>query len=218
MRDRKVLEIGFGPGYDALTFLENGADYQGIDITPENVERTRKHLAFYGYEPKVQQGDAENLPFADDTFDVAFSNGVLHHVPDMEKAFSEAFRVVRPGGKAIFILYIKNSLFYRVNLDIWQHRILGGWRKMSLEDRLRGIEANEAGERPLVRVYSQSEVASLMCRAGFMNPHSSIRKLVWEDLPYAPIIGRLNRYMPQSLLSWAGKRWGWYVITSAMKP
>src|SRR3546814_17600834 len=50
MRDRAVLEIGFGPGYDALSFLQAGADYHGIDLTPENIERTRKHLGYYGFE------------------------------------------------------------------------------------------------------------------------------------------------------------------------
>src|SRR3546814_9176077 len=76
MRDRAVLEIGFGPGYDALSFLQAGADYHGIDLTPENIERTRKHLGYYGFEPDVRQGDAEHLPHPDGTFDIVYSNGL----------------------------------------------------------------------------------------------------------------------------------------------
>lgn len=217
-RDRSVIEIGFGPGYDALTFLESGADYHGIDITPENVERTRKHLGLYGFAPDVQQGDAENLPFSDASFDIAFSNGVLHHVPDMARAFSEAYRVLKPGGQATFILYNKNSLFYRVTLDLWQGRLLGGNRETSLDDRLRGIEANEAGEKPLVRVYTPNDCKRLMLEAGFAPPHTQVRKLVWEDLPYVPALKSLYPRLPKALLGWFGRRWGWYVIVSARKP
>ncbi len=47
MAGKRALEIGFGPGYDALKFLQAGALYTGVDITPENVERTKKHLAFF---------------------------------------------------------------------------------------------------------------------------------------------------------------------------
>ena len=74
LRGKQALEVGFGPGYDALKLMQHGADYTGIDITPENVERTRKHLALYGLSPKVTQGDAENLPFAAQSFDAAYSN------------------------------------------------------------------------------------------------------------------------------------------------
>lgn len=69
-RGKRVLEVGFGPGYDAYTFLQNGAVYSGVDITPENVERTKKHLAPFGFEPDVHLGDAEALPFADRIFDL----------------------------------------------------------------------------------------------------------------------------------------------------
>lgn len=64
--------IGFGPGYDALTFLEAGAHYSGIDITPENVDRAKKHLGFFGYSPDVREGDAEALPYDDASFDFVF--------------------------------------------------------------------------------------------------------------------------------------------------
>jgi 2-polyprenyl-3-methyl-5-hydroxy-6-metoxy-1,4-benzoquinol methylase len=84
----KVLELGCGAGYDAYQFCRNGADYTGIDIVPENIERAKMHLGFYGYAPKVMEGDVENLPFEDERFEVIFSNGVLHHTPDIGKSFS----------------------------------------------------------------------------------------------------------------------------------
>jgi len=112
MSGKDVLEIGFGPGYDTLKFLENGANYQGVDITPENVERTKRHLSRFGFDPNVRQGDAEHLPFADAEFEVVYSNGVLHHVPDIAQSFREAHRVLKRGGKFYVILYHKHSVFY----------------------------------------------------------------------------------------------------------
>ncbi len=88
--------MGCGAGFDAYRFMDSGARYTGVDITPENIERTKTHLGFYGFSPTVVQADAEHLPFSDATFDIVFSNGVLHHTPDMRAAFAEAFRVLKP--------------------------------------------------------------------------------------------------------------------------
>ncbi len=115
MAGKKVLEIGHGPGFDALTLLKNGANYTGIDITPENVVRTKQHLKFFGFEPDVSAGDAESLSFTDKSFDIVYSNGVLHHTPNIERSFAEAARVLKPGGDFYVILYHRNSIFARIS-------------------------------------------------------------------------------------------------------
>lgn len=217
MRGRRVLEIGFGPGYDALTFMQSGADYSGIDITPENLVRTRRHLAHYGLEPDVQEGDAEHLPFADATFDVVYSNGVLHHVPDIAKAFAEARRVLKPAGDFHVILYHRNSLFYRVTLAIWYQVIHGGRKIETLHERLSRIEANSADERPIVNVYSRREVGELLRGAGFTVESIRVRKLTWEELPSIWFIHRFFRHIPRGLLTAFGRLVGWYVIGHGRK-
>lgn len=218
MSGKRVLEIGFGAGFDTYTFMRVGADYTGVDITPENTERARKHMALFGYSPDVKQGDAENLSFEDDTFDVAYSNGVLHHVPSIETAFAEAARVLRPGGDFYVILYHKNSVFYRVTLAVWYQIIHGGRRRETLKERLSRIEYNEAGERPIVNVYSRSEVRALLEDAGFDVQSVKVRKLVWEELPSIWFIHRYFKYIPRGLLNTIGKAFGWYVIAHATKP
>src|SRR5690606_31436696 len=122
-----------------------------------------------------------------------------------------------PGGEAYIILYNKNSLFYRVTLGLWRHVILGGWRHMSLEDRLRGIEANEANVKPLVRVYTRSQCKAMMQKAGFSEVRATVRKLTWEDLPRFPAIWRAYRYIPKRLLLGLGRVMGWYVIANGEK-
>ncbi len=217
MRGKRVLEIGFGPGFDAYTLLTAGAEYTGVDLTPENLERTRKHLAQHGLAPDVHLGDAERLPFGDASFDVAYSNGVLHHVPNIERAFAEAHRVLRPGGDFHVLLYHRNSLFYRVTLAIWYQLIHGGWRHETLRERLSRIEANPAGERPIVNVYSRRELRGLLKRTGFEVQSIRVRKLTWEELPSIWFVHRFFRHIPRAPLDALGRLVGWYVIGHGVK-
>lgn len=217
-RDHDVLEIGCGAGYDAYEIVRNGARYTGIDITPENPERVRKHLGLFGYQPNVMQADAEQLPFSDQSFDVVFSNGVLHHTPDMPKAFREASRVVRPGGRFWVVVYNRNSVFYRVTLGVFDHIIGGGWRTRSLRERLAMIEFTTSDELPLVNVYSPAELSQLLRDAGFKVERTWVRKLVVEDLPAPGKLGWVWRRIPQRWLDTVGRRWGWYAIAEAEKP
>lgn len=209
-REKRVLEIGFGPGYDALKFLESGAIYSGIDITPENIERTKRHLAPFGFQPDVHLGDAENLPFANATFDFAYSNGVLHHVPDMKKAFSEVARVLRPRSDFYVLLYNRRSLFY--GTVVLLHWLSGGWMHETLARRRSRIEFTTADAAPLVNVYSPTEVRNLLQAAGFDVISTNVRKFTAEDLPGARLLRGIYRRIPKSLYDWLGQRIGWYVI------
>jgi ubiquinone/menaquinone biosynthesis C-methylase UbiE len=213
MKGRKVLEIGFGPGFDAFNFMSQGAVYSGIDITPENVERTINHLRYFGYVPDVREGDAENLPFADGTFDVAYSNGVLHHTPNIERAFAEAARVLRRGGDFYVILYHRNSIFARVSSVV--SAVIRG---IPVADRFRNLEHNEAGESPLVNIYSRDEVRSLLTQAGFEVKAIDVRKLLAEDMPLSRLpLSLIYRAIPSSIYETLGKRFGWYVIGHGVK-
>lgn len=112
----KVLEIGVGLGADHQRFAEAGAELHGIDLTPRAIEHTTRRLATFGLSSKLNVGDAESLPFADGTFDVVYSWGVLHHSPDTPKAFQEVLRVLKPGGEARIMIYQTWSI---VGLMLW---------------------------------------------------------------------------------------------------
>lgn len=94
----KVLEVGVGLGADHQQFAEAGAELYGIDLTEKAVEHTRKRLAYLGLESNLSVGDAEELDFPDESFDLVYSWGVLHHSPNTHKAISEVYRVLRWGG------------------------------------------------------------------------------------------------------------------------
>jgi ubiquinone/menaquinone biosynthesis C-methylase UbiE len=216
-RNKKVLELGCGAGYDAYEICSKVADYTGIDIAPENVERTRKHLEFYGYQPTVIEGDAEDLEFDDESFDVVFSNGVLHHTPNIEKSFREAYRVLKNGGEFWVILYHRDSIFYWISLLLVEHYLKFGFLKRSFKERLSMLEYTTSNERPLVNVYSRKELKKMFSNSGFTVKSIWIRKLVKEDLPAIPLIGKLWRFIPQQWLDFVGKRFGWYIIAKTTK-
>jgi ubiquinone/menaquinone biosynthesis C-methylase UbiE len=95
---KKVLEIGVGLGADHQKFAEAGADLYGIDLTKRAVEHTKKRLYAFGLRSNLSVGDAENLDFPDEFFDLVYSWGVLHHTPDTPKAIAEVYRVLKTGG------------------------------------------------------------------------------------------------------------------------
>jgi ubiquinone/menaquinone biosynthesis C-methylase UbiE len=209
----RVLELGCGAGYDALAFCQAGADYAGIDLTGENTIRTRKHLALYGYAARVLQGDAERLAFPDRSFQFVFSNGVLHHTPDMAASFREAHRVLSANGRFWVIVYNRRSAFYALYLYLFQHILKRGYRECSFRQRLGRIEYTSSGELPLINVYSSKEVVTLLRAAGFSSIRCWIRKLNAEDLPCQ----RLWRRVPQSILDWFGRAVGWYIIAEGVR-
>jgi SAM-dependent methyltransferase len=114
---RDVLEVGVGMGADHLEWAKSGPRrLAGVDLAPSAVAWTIQRLRSCGYTPEVQVGDAENLPFPENSFDIVYSWGVIHHSPDTPRAFQEAHRVLRPGGIFRAMIYHRPSF---VGLMLW---------------------------------------------------------------------------------------------------
>lgn len=110
-KGKRVLEIGCGVGTDFIQFCRAGADACAVDFSINSINLTHKRLKSFGFNgKKIFVGDAENLPFPDNCFDLVYSWDVLHHTPNMEKALSEVCRVLKPSGKICIMLYHKYSL------------------------------------------------------------------------------------------------------------
>ena len=116
---KRVLEIGLGEGSDAERLIRAGADWSGVDLTSESVARVRARLTLRDLPYKeLRQGSVLDLPFDNETFDLVFSHGVLHHVPDIRKAQTEIHRLLRPGGELVVMLYARWSLNYLVSIGL----------------------------------------------------------------------------------------------------
>jgi ubiquinone/menaquinone biosynthesis C-methylase UbiE len=100
----RTLEIGSGTGYFTLNLLRAGLIEQATcsDISPGMLETLQANAARLGLEVHTESADAERLPFADGSFDLVFGHAVLHHIPDLPRAFREFERVLAPGGTVLF--------------------------------------------------------------------------------------------------------------------
>jgi ubiquinone/menaquinone biosynthesis C-methylase UbiE len=98
-----VLEIGGGSGAMAAELVRLFPDVRltATDYDDSMVEAARDRLREFGARVEVQQADATQLPFPDESFDAVVSFIMLHHVIDWEKAIAEAVRVLRPGGRLL---------------------------------------------------------------------------------------------------------------------
>jgi len=93
---KKILEVGVGAGTDFIQWVRAGAVAYGIDLTEKAIEHVRRRLEVYNlHAADIRVGDAENLPYEDNTFDLVYSFGVIHHSPDTERALSEIITLQR---------------------------------------------------------------------------------------------------------------------------
>jgi ubiquinone/menaquinone biosynthesis C-methylase UbiE len=111
-KDKEVLEVGVGAGTDFLQFVRAGARMHGVDLTEEAIENTSRRLAVYGLPPSdLRVGNAERLPWPNNSFDLVWSWGVIHHADDTEACLREIARVTKSGGRCKVMLYNYNSFW-----------------------------------------------------------------------------------------------------------
>ena len=113
---KKLLEIGAGIGTDHAQFAKYGATTTDVDLSSGHLDLAQENFRFRGLSGTFIHHDAEVLPFPDNSFDVVYSNGVIHHTPNTQSVVDEIYRVLKPGGKAIVMVYAENSLHFWKNL------------------------------------------------------------------------------------------------------
>jgi ubiquinone/menaquinone biosynthesis C-methylase UbiE len=210
-RGKRLLEVGCGMGTDLLQFARGGARCTGIDLTPRSVEITRHRFKLYGADGSFMISDGEHLPFRTESFDVVYSNGVLHHTPDTAGAIREVHRVLRPGGTAKIMLYHRNSLNYWFEI-VLRRGIVGleFLRGRSAEEIMgRVIEFSDHDARPLVKVYSRKQMRELF--GMFKDVRVDVEQLTRDELRF------LSPLVSETMLAKLRKKIGWNVIVTAKK-
>ena len=156
----KVLEVGCGRGFYVKTLKEvwPGLQVTGVDLNPKYLEQAKEFKGDLRVELRV--ADATDLPFADDTFDRIIASEVLEHIPNDEKAISEIFRVLKPGGIVMITVPNKNYPFCWDPAN-WVLERTFHWHLPSNIWWLAGIWADHE------RLYDERELRSKMEKAGF---------------------------------------------------
>jgi len=155
-KGERVLEIGCGLGTDSRLIAGHGSYIVSLDLSPNNVALTLKGMELLGQEGRGLSSDAEKLPFKDESFNVVYSFGVLHHTPRTQEAIHEIFRVLKPGGKAVVMLYHKGYAYYLLLLRYGWGLF---WRRFSKEGLMSKYDST-----PLSKLYSKKEVNVLFSR------------------------------------------------------
>lgn len=213
----EVLEIGVGAGTDFIQWIRHGARPTGVDLSPNSLAETRSRVTAEGHpEVPLQVADAEHLPFADASFDLVYSYGVLHHSPDTAAAIGEVLRVLRPGGAARIMIYHVPSW---TGLLLWA--VHGAARLRPWLSPRRAIY--EHLESPGTKAYTLAEARELM--RGFTDVKIETALLAGDLLamrPSAKYQSPLYRLLwaawPTRLISRFGARLGLGLLISARKP
>ena len=238
-RGLRVLEIGCGMATDGAQFAAAGADYTGIDLTEAAIDLARKKFATAGLKGEFRVADAEKLDFADESFDLVYSHGVLHHTPDTEGAIREIHRVLKTGGRAVVMLYHRGSYNYRIGIRVLRRagagllksnagirlvNLVTGEPVDSLREHAALVKASRNGYlssdeflsqstdgagNPLARVYSRREA-----RALFQDFREVRLRAYFLNKRFIPIVGNL---LPRSIESALASRWGWHLWIYATK-
>ena len=222
-RDKQVLEVGLGQGAEAEQLIRRGASWSGLDLTRESVERvgTRLELRALRYD-SLRQGTALDIPWPDDSFDVVFSHGVLHHIPDVHTAQAEIHRVLRPGGTLIAMLYARRSLNYQVSIRVVRRSILAMVYPLRRTRLLRKAppilrQHLDNAEREGLRRYLQLDAFTHRSTDGPLNPYARVYspREVEDDFPNFKLVDTFTRYMhapPLPVRRLPAERWlGWHL-------
>lgn len=194
---KKLLEVGVGAGTDHLQWARAGADCHGVDLTEAAIEVTRIRFEMYGFESKLQRLDAEELPFPDNSFDVVYSWGVIHHSEKPELIIREIKRVLKPGGVFIGMMYGRRSPLV---FKFWvKYALLAGKPWLSFRDVV-WDKVESVG----TKAYTVPELNALFAQ--------------FQGTEIIPMITKYDTdHWPQWFSKFFPNSWGWYIGIRARK-
>lgn len=192
-----LLEVGCGVGVDLVRFATGGANVTGIDLAESSIDLARQNFQQRGLDAKLLVMNGEAMQFADNRFDVVYAHGVLQYTPDPRSMISEIQRVLRPGGRAILMVYNRRSWLYALS-------------------KLTGVPI-EHHDAPCLRMYSPSEFRSLLrefdefeiTAERFPVPteiHEGVKAVIYNDV-FVRIFDLLPKYLVRPF--------GWHLLAFA---
>lgn len=215
-RGKRVLEIGVGLGADHERFARAGADLTGIDLTERAIANTRQRLAVMGLKSDLREGDAENLPFDANSFDIVYSWGVIHHSPNTPRAAQEILRVLRPGGRFAAMIYQRHSM---VGYMLWLRYALARGRPFTSLDTIYARYL----ESPGTKAYSPAEARALFAGAegiavSSVLTHGDLLEGAAGQRHEGAVLALARKFWPRGLIRAMLPNHGLFLMISGTKP
>jgi SAM-dependent methyltransferase len=186
-----ALEVGCGMGADLRQLASAGARATGVDLVPRHLAITQRRFALAGLRVNLIRADAESLPFSNNSFDVVYSFGVLHHTSDIDGALSEIHRVLRPGGHLVLGVY--HRFAYNLLAFLAREAARGHLWREPFEVTLGRMEGE--GPTTLIRLSTTSELRQRLSR--------------FSDVKIST--HHLERWPLRVMRGWAERHFGWYL-------
>ncbi|MGB2717121.1 MAG: methyltransferase domain-containing protein [Vicinamibacterales bacterium] len=196
---RRVVEVGCGIGTDLVRFARGGAKVVGVDLSETAVQLARANLDTHGVRGSVMVGDGARLPLPNDSTDVLYAHGVLQYSANPLAIVTEAHRVLRPGGIAIFMVYNRVSWLMALS------RVM----KVDLEH----------ADAPGLRLYSIREFRQLIDgfrQAAIIPERFPVKSRLhhgWKAAVYNGVFVGLFNALPRALV----RPFGWHLMAICSK-
>jgi ubiquinone/menaquinone biosynthesis C-methylase UbiE len=187
--DKSVLDVGVGTGFLSIMLAEMGYSVVGIDFSEEMLKLARRKIDERGLEVSLKIGDAEDLPFEDNSFDAIVNRAVLWTLPDPKRALEEWKRVLKPGGTLCFFLHghLSRGSSHQMRKQLNSLIILirekrNPWRSL-----------NDSVELPMGGGVDPSVVNDLLKKSEYANVESDpIRDIVQMNIENRPWYYRIS--------------------------
>ena len=215
---RQVLDIGLGQGADAEQLVRRGAIWHGLDLTAEAVDRVRTRFELRNLpHAALKQGSALNIPYDTAQFDMVFSHGVLHHIPDIRRAQEEIWRVLKPDGELVIMMYARRSLNYWLSIAVLRRLALVVTYALGLEPQ--GMVGQHVRNARAAGLWNYLRMDNFIHRNtdGPLNPYAKVYDLdtIRADFPRFRIVKSYQRFMhaPPLPVAWLplDRLLGWHL-------
>jgi ubiquinone/menaquinone biosynthesis C-methylase UbiE len=209
---QRVLEVGVGLGTDLVQFAKAGAVCHGIDITDRHLGMATRNFALRGLRVELKKGDAAHIDHPDGFFDVVYSFGVIHHIPDAPAVMREIRRVLKPGGRCLVALYHKGS-FFHLYMVLVRGLLQGRLFRLGYEGLMATVEGGADGvvTKPYVKLYGRGEARALLS-------DFRVERVSVHHVEIGRFRTRLIGRIVTPLLTRLEPMLGWYVVCDATRP
>jgi len=198
-KNKLILEVGCGLGIDLARFAKGGAKVTGIDLAEKSIELAQNNFSQQKLQGKLIRGNGENLDYEDNTFDCVYAHGVIQYTANDQDMINEIFRVLKPGGLAIMMVYNRLS---------WLN-FLSKVLKVKMEHT----------DAPILKKYSKREFLALLSKFSNVSPiherfpvksklQKGLKAIFFNSL-FVPLFNLIPKILT--------RRTGWHLLVFANK-